>query len=318
MIKYILTISCALVMALMAVGCSEDATAPEAPGAPNPDPYVDVPPVPEPASPGGSVPSTSTVLSNVMPLASAFNPRVDDARGAWVEMRVCGEAGVEDRETWDNAWGSEIPQTNFGEILVRLERILLQNDTGAREPVEARHSRVIGTCGLGHRSWDRTLQTAYQGSPLQNAVYVRRDRHWELQHIENVGDYLLLDPNTQGEISSKYTQGVSDTQTQEFGQSLTAEVGLGIGPMRASVSGTLSRTFSTAVEVTKSEEQTFTKTVWGEPGKQIQFMVWELVEVYTLCDENGEEYTDPNYKLSMTPLERRGAALKLQATQFDQ
>lgn len=315
--RLITTIAYALVVALAAAGCSDDATAPQAPGGTTPAPYVDVPPIPEPSSPGGSVPSTSTVLTRVMPLTGTFNPRVDDARGAWIRMRVCGEAGVESRDEWHDTWASETPRSDFSEILVKLERIAFQNDAGARDVVEERNTRRIGDCGLGARVWDRTLQTEFRGPPLQRAVHVRRDRHWELQHIENVGDYLLLDPNTQGEISSKYMQGVTDTQTQEFGESITAQAGLGIGPLRASVSGTLSRTFSTAVEITKSEEQTFTKTVWGEPGKQIQFMVWELVEVYTLCDENGEDLDDPNYQFSMTPLERRGAALKLQATQFD-
>jgi hypothetical protein len=256
-------------------------------------------------------------LTKILPLNSLFKPTVTDVRGNWVRVQYCGQS-VERHDAYDNTWSSMLPgRTDFGPLLQKLERIALQNDFGQRQSVEDRLTRNNGTCGAGPLSFPRSLMTAVEAPALENAVYIRRDRHWELQQIKNVGEYLLLDPNTQGEISSTYMQGVTNTQTEEFGEAITAQAGLGIGPLQASISGTLSRTFSNAVEVSTSEEQTFTKTVWGEPGKQIQFMVWELVEVYTLCDENGDSFVDPNYKMQLTPLERRGAALKLQATQFD-
>jgi hypothetical protein len=306
-----------IVAITIAAGCSEDPVAPDPGNNGGGDPYVDVPAIPEPTSPGGSVPQTSAVLTKVLPLNSLFKPTVTNVHGNWQRIRLCGQT-VQFSDRYPNTWSSDLPgRSDFVPLLLKLERIALQNDSGEREAVQEQFSKNEGLCGTGLINFSQTLRTAVSAPQLQNAVYIRRDRHWELQHIENVGEYLLLDPNTQGEISSTYMRGVTNTQTEEFGESITAEAGLGIGPLQASISGTLSRTFSNSVEVSTSEEQTFTKTVWGEPGKQIQFMVWELVEVYTLSDENREPFTDPNYKMQLSPLERRGAALKLQATQFD-
>jgi hypothetical protein len=319
--KSISAVICIVAIALIVGGCSQDTVAPDTSGNNTNNgggtPYVDVPDVPEPTSPGGSVPATSAVLTKILPLNTLFKPTVSDVHGDWRRVQYCGST-IERNDMYNNTWSSALPgRSDFGPILLKLGRIALQNDSGERQIVNEQLSRNDGTCGPPLVNLPHTLMTAVKAPALQNAVYIRRDRHWELQQIKNVGEYLLLDPNTQGEISSTYTQGVTNTQTQEFGEALTAEAGLAIGPLQASVSGTLSRTFSNAVEVSTSQEQTFTKTVWGEPGKQIQFMVWELVEVYTLCDENGEAFTDPNYKMQLSPLERRGAALKLQATQFD-
>jgi hypothetical protein len=306
-----------MLVALVAYGCGDDPMAPEITGDNGGDgggdPYVDVPEIPVPASPGGSVPKTSAILSKVEPLTGVFNPRVADARGYWLQASYCGNLELF-RQDFPNAWSSQVP-SSFNPIVAQLRRILFQNSSGERDRIQLERDEDGGQCSLIARRRDIEK---FQGAALGKPVYIRRDRHWELKPIEDVGEFLLLDPNTQGEIASRYSQGVTNTETSEFGQSLTAEAGLGIGPLRASVSGTLSQTFSTAVEISETKEREFTKTVWGEPGKQIQFMVWELVEVYTVCDENGDAFEDPNYKITMPPMERRGAALKLQATQFDQ
>jgi hypothetical protein len=42
--------------------------------------------------------------------------------------------------------------------------------------------------------------------------------------------------------------------------------------------------------VSVPSSETFAQTVYGEGGKTIQFMVWELVEIYSITDTDGNPY----------------------------
>jgi hypothetical protein len=207
---------------------------------------------------------------------------------------------------------------DFREVAQRVtnRRMVLLDDAGtANVPRQSEFVREecmpFGPPGDGHYQ-------QFTGRELATGVHVRRDRHWELKPLEGAaGDYLLVYPHTEGEVSTTYTSGTETSQTEEFGESLTVTAGLSYSVLSASVSGTLSETFSSSVTVSETNAETFTKRVTGKEGKVIQFMVWELVEEYSITDADGEPLTDDNYVVTTGTMGRRGVAIALQSTEFD-
>ena len=311
----ILTISCAMLIALGAMGCGDSPVDPPAPGGGDTGPgFADVPDIPVPATPGGDVPARSDIHTTVKLYTGKFAPTISNAYGRWDIDRVQHIGiGIPDVRTpilHGDAWSSSVTDP-FAELIIEehMSRLLLQDGNGERQPHD-----ISGT--EGPSIYETELR--FQGEAADKPVYIRRDRHWELKPLEGgAGNYLLLDGPVTGEVSSSYTKGTSTTQTREFGRSVTASVSAGLGALSASVSGTLSETFSTSVTVSESKTETFTKTVFGQSGKIVQFMVWELVEKYTFCDEDGAPYAAPHYVIPTTSMTRRATAVYLQATEFD-
>jgi hypothetical protein len=304
-----------MAVAIAAAGCSDSPveTTMDSGGAV----FTDVPEVPRPATPGGDVPATSAILSVVRPYEGAFNPRIDDAYGNWLIIEEPEYPLLFDTHVVANGneWISKmdvVPTSIFiDEELARLE---LLNEEGAPVAVKETETRRW----FSEEAGPNDRYTRFIGSAPTEPVYIRRDRRWEVVPLEGTGgSFLLLDGETTADLKSIYSSGVSRTETEEFGRSVTGETGLDLGALSAKVSGTLTETFTTSVEVWESKSEEFGKSVSGKAGKWVQFMVWELVEVYTFCDRNGDPWDDPNYHIAATSLERHGAGVLLQVTEFD-
>lgn len=307
------------ILALLA-GCSES---PSDPGGGDPGgdggtgTFTDVPEIPQPATLGGDVPARSDIATRIEPLDGAFRPLVVDAQGRWQSRTRCG--GEERNPRNDFGWASAMHAVSeFREVARKVtnRRMVLLDGSGAatvpREDEFVREECMpFGPASDGHYQ-------EFVGLELAADVHVRRDRHWELKPLEGAaGDYLLVYPNTEGEVSTSYTSGTTTSQTEEFGKSLTVTAGLSYSVLSASVSGTLSETFSSSVAVSETNSETFTKRVTGKDGKVVQFMVWELVEEYSITDADGEPLTDENYVVTTSSMGRRGVAIALQSTEFD-
>ena len=308
---------------ILCIGCSGSTTDPgggngNGNGGGDGGGYTDVPDLPTPASPGGDVPAESDTVSRVALLTGTFNPLVTDTYGAWLHIERCTGRVVADQRVVD--WASRANASgNFSPVTVQIRnrRLLLQRSDGSAVAPERSATRTPD-CGALPLPGD-VDQYAFKGEALAAPVYVRRDRHWELKPLEgNVGGYLLVFPNTSGEVATSYTSGTERSQTEEFGRSLTATVGASYGVLSATVSGTLSQTFSSSVSVNESTTETFTKSVTGKDGKIIQFMVWELVEDYRFTDAEGNPLDDANFVFAPDRMTRRGVAIALQSTEFDQ
>lgn len=304
----------ALGLLVLCVGCSGSATGPG--GGDTDHGYTDVPDIPTPTSPGGDVPAASETVTRVELLTGTYNPLVVDSYGTWRHYRICSGQVTADQQTVD--WASRAGSAGrFTPVSSRFRnRRLVLRQTDGTTPVMQQTVNQHPDCGGFPLPGDLDRYT-FQGHALSVPVHVRRDRRWELKPLEGgAGDYLLVYPNTSGEVATSYTSGTERSQTEEFGKSLSATVGAEFRVLSASVSGTLSQTFSSSVNISESTTETFTKSVTGKDDKVIQFMVWELVEDYRFTDAEGNALEDPNFVLAPDFMTRRGVAVALQSTEF--
>jgi hypothetical protein len=149
-------------------------------------------------------------------------------------------------------------------------------------------------------------------------VHVRRDRWWERRPL--LGDdaevFILEGPVTRT-VSFSYSSGTTTEETEEFGRSLTVEVGGSWSFFSAKVSGTLSETFSTRVEVRADTTVSVTEELSGEPGVARVMTFWVLVDRYTITDAQGEPYADANYQIPLVQFTDQGRITALLATDFE-
>lgn len=316
---------------MLAAACSTPPVGPDVEeGTPSDELPADAPALPVPAGPLADVAATSDTLTVIEPLATSFRPRVTNALGSWdLEARQCIVEILFNCSQWYpweafstiwSTWSDEIPSQRFDATddlipmaFSELGRILLFENGSAARP-KLLHYTGSGTAGGD----DYETKKDFLPLVLSETVYLRRDRYWVRQQLSSgVGEYLLVTGNTEASLSTTYSSGTSRSETEGFGRSVTATAGLGYGPLSASVSATLSQSYSTTVEVREETSETFTRTVRGTPGKQTRFMVWALTERYTFTDANGEPFTDPSYELVLDEiLYRHGVATALQATEF--
>jgi hypothetical protein len=328
---------------LIAFACS-DSTAPEEPaGGGGGNPYTDVPPIPEPSTPGGETGTLSDTVTVIGPLTTNYRPMVRSAFCAWgVRTRCCTRIlfpPITDCTNWvalvgmQPTWSDGLPELNITGCAHQTlppppvsiarpdpwQRFLLMEDGILVEPEPGGSGvEVLWAASNGMIEESAQCELFWQPRTAETAPHVRRDRFWVRKQLEGgAGNFLLLIGDTQGEISTTYTSGSSTTETEEFGRSVTASAGLSLGALSLGVSVTLSETFSTSVTVSEETSETFTKTVFGEDGKTVHFQVWELVEYYTITDADGKPFTDPNYTVELSDFHIRGVGVALVATKFD-
>ena len=309
----------ALIVAVLALSaCSDSPTDPaeDRDGGGGGTGFVDAPDIPEPASPGGDVPGQSEVRTQIEPLDGNFRAKLVEVSGVWRLQRTCGTT----TQVVDQRPGlaSEMLGTMHGDLARRVLSStydLINEDGEALAVADQRDDRF--DCGGGPFPVPGAELSLFQSQAFDADVYVRRDRHWVLRPLEGGdGDYLLVYPNTQGEVSTSYQSGSEQSRTEEFGRSITATLGVSYGVLSASVSATLSETFSSSVSVSESTTETFTKTVTGKDDTIIQFMVWELVEEFSFCDADGEPIATELFSIDTGSMERRGVAIALKSTEF--
>lgn len=303
------TLACSVILA-SSLGCGDAGTegAGGAGGSTGPG-FEDVPEVPVPASPGGNVPARSEIHTTVRRVWHEWHPQVKRVWGTWNNTSSSGLGASTDHPT-EEGWSDEVqPLSNLCRVAIEATgvygRVKLVEQGFPIEPINNQQSveLVLGECVF-------RLETEGLGGP----VYIRRDRHWQLSQLDGgAGDFLLLEGNVQGTLSSSVTTGSSVTATEEFSRSISATV----GPPFAMVSGSLGETFSNSITIEESATETFEQTVAGKEGKLTHFQVWELVETYTFSDEDGNPVEHELYEFVEQRFVRRGAATFLQATDFD-
>jgi hypothetical protein len=318
------------IASMLWAGCGNDS-----PTAPNSDDaqISDTPPIPRPTTPGGGTPARSETFTTISNDAlDRFAPRLIDLRAVDAALygRNRSDCAFELLKEYTAIDASDLNGSYVGTVLacsaipisgtfqVNLDllgvpgRFVLLDGDGWRDSIV---DTAVAT-SPGNFSASAQLTVELPPSPPE-APHLRRDRYWELRPIEGqIGDFLLLRGPVSGEVTTSYTAGVSRTDSQTFGASITAEVGLAIGALNASVSTTLSQEFSTSVTVNEESTESFSKSVRGQEGKIVQFMVWELVEVYSISDAEGNPYEPDGFVFSDDRMVRRGAALSLDATVF--
>lgn len=70
-----------------------------------------------------------------------------------------------------------------------------------------------------------------------------------------------------------------------------------------------------SVQLTASSSTTISQTVRGKTGVTRQFMIWQLVDTFTITDADGKPLVDPNYGFDPIVLEVRGPRA-LKVTEF--
>lgn len=176
---------------------------------------------------------------------------------------------------------------------------------------------TVGT-STGPCAQNSVVTFALRWPRITKDVHVRRDRWWERRPL--LGDdaevFILEGPVTRT-VSFSYSSGTTTEETEEFGRSLTVEVGGSWSFFSAKVSGTLSETFSTRVEVRADTTVSVTEELSGEPGVARVMTFWVLVDRYTITDAQGEPYADANYQIPLVQFTDQGRITALLATDFE-
>jgi hypothetical protein len=76
---------------------------------------------------------------------------------------------------------------------------------------------------------------------------------------------------------------------------LGGEIGAAGEVLSASLSASLTKTFSTSVTVSESATKSFSRELDGTEGKRTCFVLWVLYEQYSFAHEDGTPYEAPGY-----------------------
>lgn len=160
---------------------------------------------------------------------------------------------------------------------------------------------------------------------ISNPVYLKRERYWERVPVDgDAAMFASVDPGTTFEVDTEYTTGISIAESTTYATTLSTEIGFtgGGGPVPAAIESKVSEsvTFSWGTERTMTEEYSVSvsESVVGRDGYERIFMIWELVEKYSVVDADGNPYTDPSFTFDLSDAvsEVRGVAIKLATTDF--
>lgn len=139
------------------------------------------------------------------------------------------------------------------------------------------------------------LRYSIDGRPLTEQPHLRRDRFWVSVPWESGNHVERMTGAGSITGSSSYTQGSSIAETESFAYTVGAEIGASGDVLSASVSASLTQTFSTTVTVSESETRSFARQLEGSEGKRTCFVLWVLYEQYSFTHEDGTPFTDPYY-----------------------
>ena len=154
--------------------------------------------------------------------------------------------------------------------------------------------------GVGERERRRVYYVAAMScQQIDKPVYLKRERFWRRLPMGGDGNNLKsirVDPGASFSVSYARTQGTSTQDSYTFTRTLNAEVP--IPYIGAKLGGSLSEAFGSQVTISEETETTVTKEMTGMEGKTVIYSVWTSVERYTICDANGDPYTDANFTFS--------------------
>lgn len=129
------------------------------------------------------------------------------------------------------------------------------------------------------------LEPSVNGPPLAELPGLQWVRYWK--RLVNV---VVPHPTTYQQ-SHTYTEGTSEMT----GESFSVSLGLSASGWGLGLSAELTSTFSHSVTISSESSVTKTFTCPSEAGSTIQFTVWQLVEGFQFCNDDGTPFTDPEY-----------------------
>jgi hypothetical protein len=287
-----------------------------------------VPPLPEPRV-IGEVP-VSEVLTRIEAW-DALQPIVHRARCDWSMSvqrctyfddgdRGCGEF-VATPESSGTFFSDEIPADQYDLALAvdDLDRRLLLLEGGELVGPQGSFDREALRVNDPGVTLVANARYGHSCPALETTPYMRLDRFWEVVLLDGESPFLLLEGEVGGELSATYTIGVQVEETTGFAQTTTTtvsgEAGLDFFAVSAALEEAFTQTYELSVSVTMERSTTLSQTVQGKAGVTRQFMVWQLVDRFTVTDAAGEPLVDPSYDFDPVVLEVRGAKA-LKATEF--
>lgn len=121
--------------------------------------------------------------------------------------------------------------------------------------------------------------------------YVVRSVYWEKVFQRTLGAGASYSQ------THSYMEGTEETTCMSFGYSIGVTVGLGWGPVTAEISSEFHQDFNRELSVYMENEVSDTYECTAPAGKTVIFALWHLVETYTICNADGEPWTDSGYTL---------------------
>ncbi|MFT6815818.1 MAG: hypothetical protein ACJAZ3_001730 [Sphingobacteriales bacterium] len=147
-------------------------------------------------------------------------------------------------------------------------------------PFEMTYTLYTDTMGCNDgESFQTDEQNQIYEFDSSEAVYkIRHRRYWKKVYSK------VLGPGTSFNEEKTYTQGYSETNSEEFEKSITATAEVGAFGSSVSVSATLSSKFSKSVTVNSETTETVTNNVTGREGFDRVFTIWQLRDLYDIVD----------------------------------
>ena len=126
------------------------------------------------------------------------------------------------------------------------------------------------------------LETYWDGQPAANYTLTMR-QYW----LQVPGTYTLIQPGGSFTKSFDLSHGISDTDSE----TISAELGVSVDGLSASVTATFSHSVTTSTEA--SVTTTYTA---GPPldGYQRVWVLWQLIDELVALDPNGNVISNPN------------------------
>lgn len=130
---------------------------------------------------------------------------------------------------------------------------------------------------------------------IEKQPYIRRTRFWAVQKWESGATVQRIDGDNEVQMTTTYTTGCENTQTESFAYTLGGSVGGTLEVLSATIEASMTKTFETSVTVSNQQQTSVTKILKGDAGKITCHVMWVLIERYTFVDDEGNRFGDPNY-----------------------
>ncbi len=251
---------------LLAVGCGDDAVAPE-----EQVEILDRPPIPEPTYYSGPVPEKSMELVVKTVRLSNY---VASADSVYPPPGWCSEGGDLECMFYPTFPGPNRIKLVEGDTIIT-DQDSLQTDV-----------TYIPYTGTGYMAC----------RPLSSAPYLQHIRYWV-----RLGDVERYSGSTTVTVTRSTTRGMERTEAEEFGLSIGMEA-TASGGLFVEFSVTLRTEFSysSSTSLTVSEEETVEEsfTVACPDNQNIVYCVWQLVNEFKIIGVDGEPFTDPWFRFT--------------------
>ena len=333
-----------LVLVASSLSCSKSSTT--APFIPADDVNA-LPVVPEPSAPHTTPPLYSASTFVLRPHTGDFNPLVPALTGHWkvyvhqirwtppaqpcdgpeklayegdacchdlpnVSVRVEGCGLLNDQTHTFECSPTAYPKDPF------VQRFALMVNGGLQVPPLGRYASGKAECltGVGDLCFDAVgwaVRHEVTGRQLQRAPYLLRERFWERVPMDDQGlEAVWLSGDNTFDVTTTYRTGCDSAASNSFAKSLKIGAEGTFEWLKVSVEATITKTFTTSVTLSQSQERSYSKHLVGDAGKITCHTLWSLVDQYRWSDGGKALYTDPNYQFTFGQADARGRPVELE------